>query len=220
MRKGFGIAGAVLLGAIGTIGVHAQVAEVFQPHEKMSFFITSVGSGQGGNLGGLQGADQLCRDRAAAAGAPSRNWRAFLSTSPHDGQPGVDARDRIGSGPWYNAKGEEVGVNVRDLFRPGSPINKETALTERGETVGGRGDTPNRHDILTGSTVDGRAYGDANCSNWTSDGAEVARVGHFDRTGGGEIPTSWVSAHTSRSCSQPDLEATGGAGLIYCFAAD
>jgi hypothetical protein len=186
----------------------------------MSFFITSVGSGDGGNLGGLDGADRLCAQRASEAGAEGRDWRAFLSTSAAGGQPAVNARDRIGGGPWYNAHGAQVGANVDDLFRPGSPINKETALDERGTMVNGRGDTPNRHDILTGSTADGRAYGDANCANWTSSGSELARVGHFDRTGGGNQPTSWVSSHDSRSCSQADLEATGGTGLIYCFAAD
>ena len=186
---------------------------------RMTFFITSSGSGQGGSLGGLTGADKLCSDRARAAGAPeSRVWRAYLSTSAADGRPAVNARDRIGRGPWYNARGDEVGKNPADLHRAGSPINKATALDERGNTINGRGDTPNRHDILTGSKPDGTIERDLTCANWTSSREGRARVGHFDRTGGGEVPTSWNSAHTSRSCSRPDLIATGGEGLLYCFA--
>jgi hypothetical protein len=204
---------AVIAGAASS-----QTPEQAMPSKLMSFFITSAGSGDGGNLGGLAGADRICQNLAAAAGSDKKTWRAFLSTSAVDGQGAVNARDRIGAGPWYNARGAQVGRNVNDLFRPGSPINKETALDERGNTIPGRGDTPNRHDILTGSTADGRADGDKNCANWTSNAAGMARVGHFDRTGGGQVPTSWVSAHDSRSCSQPDLVATGGNGLFYCFA--
>lgn len=186
---------------------------------KMTFFITSTGGGQGGNLGGLDGADKICTARALAAGAPpSREWRAYLSATAADGRPAVHARDRIGRGPWHSARGDEVGKTVADLHRPGSPINKATALDERGAYVNGRGDTPNRHDILTGSTADGRLDGNLTCGNWTSSGEGRARVGHSDRTGGGQVQTSWNSAHSSRSCSVPDLVATGGDGLIYCFA--
>jgi uncharacterized protein YidB (DUF937 family) len=189
----------------------------YQP-QKMTVFITSMGSGDGGNLGGLAGADRICAERATAVGAPRRTWRAYLSTTAEGTQKGVDARNRIGSGPWYNARGAEVGRNAADLHRPGSPINKETALDEHGAYVKGRGDTPNRHDILTGTTADGRVAEGLTCANWTSNGAAKARVGHFDRTGGGAAPNSWVSAHDSRSCSQPDLQATGGDGLFLCFA--
>jgi hypothetical protein len=210
----------VLVGAVAvSAAALAQVAMTAQPLnlKKMSFFITSRGSGDGGNLGGLAGADKICSNLALAAGAPAKKWRAYLSTTGVDGKPAIAARSRIGTGPWYNARGEEVGKNVADLHRVGSPINKETALDERGNTINGRGDTPNKHDILTGSNLDGSPAAD-NCNNWTSNGAEKARVGHFDRVGGGEIPGSWGSAHVSRSCSQPDLQATGGDGLFYCFA--
>ena len=184
---------------------------------RMSFFIASHG-GDGGNLGGLEGADRICADLARAAGSTRRDWRAYLSTTAVDGGRAVNARDRIGAGPWFNARGEEVGRTVADLHRPGSPINKETALDERGTAISGRGDTPNRHDILTGSDAAGRAVPDRNCANWTSAAAGMARVGHFDRTGGGQAGTSWNSAHDSKSCSAPDLKATGGDGLFYCFA--
>jgi hypothetical protein len=213
------VAGAALMIAMVVTGTAiSQAPQQAAPSERMSFFITSAGSGNGGDLGGLAGADRICQNLAEAAGSIKKNWRAFLSASAAGGQGAVNARDRIGAGPWYNARGAQVGRNVADLFRPGSPINKETALDERGNTIPGRGDTPNRHDILTGSTADGRTDGDKNCGNWTSRADGVARVGHFDRTGGGQVPTSWVSAHDSRSCSQPDLEATGGSGLFYCFA--
>jgi hypothetical protein len=148
-------------------------------------------------------------------------WRAYLSTIPKDGQPGVNARDRIGSGPWYNAKGVKVADNVADLHSDNSKLSKENSITEKGAVVNGRGDTPNMHDILTGSRADGTAYtseGYTNCDNWTSTSAEGnARVGHHDRTGGGENPTSWGSAHNSRGCSLENLRATGGNALFYCF---
>jgi hypothetical protein len=210
----------LLFGAAAiSVAALAQVDTTAKPLnlKKMSFFITSRGSGDGGNLGGLAGADKICNDLALAAGAPAKKWRAYLSTTGVHGKPGIAARSRIGTGPWYNARGEEVGKNVADLHRAGSPINKETALDESGRTVNGRNDTPNKHDILTGSTLDGRPASDT-CNNWTSNGAEKARVGHFDRVGGGEIPTSWGSSHVTRSCSQADLQATGGDGLFYCFA--
>jgi hypothetical protein len=212
-------AGAAFMTAVFVTGTAvSQTPQPPAPSERMSFFITSAGSGNGGNLGGLEGADKICQLLATAAGSRKKNWRAFLSASAGGGGVAVHARNRIGTGPWYNARGAQVGRNVADLFRPGSPINKETALDERGNTIPGRGDTPNRHDILTGSTADGRADGDKTCANWTSGAGGVARVGHFDRTGGGQVPTSWVSSHDSRSCSQPDLQATGGNGLFYCFA--
>lgn len=214
-RKPIVVTLAASAAALLALGASAQSDS--GPDEAMSFFITSAGSGNGGDLGGLEGADQICTDLAMQAGATGKTWRAFLSTS---GEGGVDARDRIGSGPWYNYNGAEVGTSVDDLFRPGSPINKATALDETGAFVNGRGDDPNRHDIITGSDAQGRAMGDSNCSNWTSSADGIARVGHFDRTGGGPAPTSWVSAHDSRSCSQPDLQATGGDGLFYCFAVD
>src|SRR5579862_3360313 len=195
------------------------------PPPPMSFFVTSTGSGKGADLGGLAGADQHCQTLAAAAGAGNRTWHAYLSTS---GPNAVNARDRIGQGPWYNAKGGRVAQNLSDLHgdtldqaRVGNTLTKATALTEKGDTVKGFGDNPNQHDILTGSQPDGRAYTDSadhTCSNWTSaaDGTGSAQLGHFDRTGGPNV--SWNSAHPSRGCSQPNLVSTGGAGLLYCFA--
>ena len=187
----------------------------------MGFFITSTGTGQGGNLGGLDGADAHCAQLAAAAGSTGRTWRAYLSTQ-EDGKRGISARDRIGAGPWYNAAGELIASDVDELHL--SPnIVKRTALDENGHRVKGRGDKPNEHDILTGSMADGTAYfprdtDDHTCSNWTSSGEGSAQVGHHDRHGGGNI--SWNSAHGSRGCSQENLQGTGGAGLLYCFAAD
>ena len=182
----------------------------------MGFFITSAPL-EGGNLGGLAGADRHCQALAAAAGAGNRTWRAYLSTQ---GAGAVNARDRIGSGPWANARGVVIASSVAELHGANN-LTKQTALTETGTVVNGRGDTPNQHDILTGSKLDGTAYvgdGYTNCENWTSN-AETggARVGHHDRQGGGENPTSWNSAHTSRGCSQANLIATGGNGYFYCF---
>ena len=201
-----------------------QPAQQQQPQQPMGFFITSVGVGDGGNLGGLAGADRHCQNLAAAAGAGSRTWRAYLSAAPAAGQPPVNARDRIGAGPWHNAKGMLIARDVTDLHgdihRDRNSINKEYALNEKGELVKGRGDTPNQHDILTGSDSHGRVLlGSATittCNNWTSNAAGNAMVGHHDRSGGGN--SSWNAAHSSRSCSQADLVATGGAGLFYCFA--
>jgi hypothetical protein len=187
----------------------------------MSFFLTSAGPGNGANLGGLAGADGHCRTLAAAAGAGDRTWRAYLSTGASDSQAAVHARDRIGQGPWYNAKGVLVARTVADLHGESAALGKQTSLTERGEVVNGRGDTPNRHDILTGSQLDGTAFSgaeDRSCANWTSGGEGSAQVGHHDRQGGGENPTSWNSAHASRGCSQENLRSTGGDGLFYCFA--
>jgi hypothetical protein len=186
----------------------------------MSFFITSAGSGKGADLGGLEGADRHCQTLADAAGSRGVEWRAYLSTVGREGQPALHARDRIGRGPWYNAKGVKVAENVADLHSDNNTLSKETSLTEKGSVVNGRGDQPNMHDILTGSQLDGTAYtaqGYTNCDNWTSSGAGSARVGHHDRVGGGEHPTSWNSAHNSRGCSQENLQSSGGNGLFYCF---
>jgi hypothetical protein len=189
----------------------------------MSFFITSAGPGNGANLGGLAGADAHCQKLAAAAGQGNKTWRAYLSTSGSGGAKPVNARDRIGAGPWANAKGVRVAENVADLHSDNNKLSKENSLTEKGEVVNGRGDTPNRHDILTGSQMDGTAFTDAadhTCGNWTSSAADgSAQVGHHDRQGGGQNPTSWHSAHASRGCSQENLRGTGGDGLFYCFAA-
>ncbi|MEX0692241.1 MAG: hypothetical protein WD934_07790 [Gemmatimonadales bacterium] len=188
----------------------------------MTFFITSVGPGDGANLGGLEGADRHCHQLAAAAGAGDRTWRAYLSTINADGTPAVHARDRIGRGPWHNARGIQVAAHVADLHSDQANLTKYTSLTERGDTVFGRGDSPNRHDVITGSNLDGTAFtgeGYTNCGNWTSNAAEGGtRTGHHDRTGGGQNPTSWNSAHATRGCSQANLQATGGNGLYYCFA--
>ena len=204
------------LAAAGTVLVHAQASP------QMSFFITSVGSGKGADLGGLAGADAHCQALAKAVGVGGKAWRAYLSTTAADGKPAVHAKDRIGSGPWYNAKGEMVAKDVADLHGAAAAFTKQSALNEKGGVVNGRGDTPNQHDILTGSKADGTvADGDAataTCGNWTSSGAGSAMVGHFDRTGGGPAPTSLNAAHASKGCSQENLVGTGGAGLFYCFA--
>jgi len=191
----------------------------------MGFFVTSVGAGKGADLGGIAGADKHCQTLAAAAGAGGRTWRAYLSTQGKDGVPTVNARDRIGSGPWSNAKGVVVARDVDQLHGVNN-ISKQTALNEKGQVVEGRSDTPNRHDILTGSRADGTAFSpndtDMTCGNWTRSGTEgVAVVGHHDRTGPTTDPwsTSWNSSHQSRGgCSQQALRGTGGDGLLYCFA--
>lgn len=187
----------------------------------MSFFITSVGSGKGGDLGGLEGADAHCAKLAEAAGVTGKQWRAYLSTQ-EEGKRGVSARDRIGAGPWHNAKGDMIAANI-DQLHISPNILKSTALDENGNLVNGRGDSPNQHDILTGTMADGTAYfpreeEDRTCSNWTSSGEGSATVGHHDRHGGGN--TSWNSAHNSRGCSQEDLTKTGGSGLFMCFASE
>lgn len=187
----------------------------------LSFFITSVGAGDGANLGGLAGADAHCAALATAVGAGGKTWAAYLSTQAKGGQPAINARDRIGSGPWYNARGVMIAANLEQLHSEAALTGKEGSLTESGATVNGRGDTPNTHDILTGSQLDGTAFpadSDLTCNNWTSSSAGQAQVGHHDRQGGGANPTSWNSAHASRSCSQEDLIATGGNGYFYCFA--
>jgi len=224
--------------AAGAIGVAAAAglaaAQSSKPDPKMSFFITSVGSGKGGDLGGLAGADAHCESLAKAVGAGGKGWKAYLSATPS-----TNARDRIGKGPWFNAKGVQVASSIDDLHSANNKLSKENSLTEKGTVVNGRGDTPNTHDIMTGSTSDGRlarpmpvpppanapagtAPGPApqnmTCNNWTSSGPNMTAVGHHDRQGGGADATSWNAAHNSRSCSQPDLVATGGNGLYYCFA--
>jgi hypothetical protein len=185
---------------------------------QMSFFVTSKGSGKGADLGGIAGADAHCAMLAQAAGSTGKTWRAYLSTQ---GAGAVSARDRIGNGPWYNAKGQVVAQNVNDLHgNPGGGMPfKQIALNEKGGTVNGVGDSPNQHDMLTGSTAEGRAFTDNmdhTCNNWTNSGMGTAQLGHHDRMGGGG--TSWNSQHASRGCSQQDLVGTGGAGLFYCFA--
>jgi hypothetical protein len=191
-----------------------------QNKTSLSFFITSVGSGDGANLGGLAGADAHCQKLAAAVGAGNRTWRAYLS-GVENGKP-VNARDRIGAGPWFNAKGVQVAANLEELHSEAAKTGKENSLNEKGEVVNGRGDKPNMHDILTGSQPDGTAFTDGQdhtCNNWTSNSTGSAQVGHHDRQGGGANPTSWNSAHASKGCSQENLVGTGGAGLFYCFAA-
>jgi len=220
-RVCFGLAAMVLFAALAVQPAQAQPANT-------SFFVTSVGIGNGGNLGGLAGADNYCQTLAQAAGAGAKTWRAYLSTQAADGQPAVNARDRIGKGPWQNSKGVVIAKDVAELHGSNN-INKETALTEKGETVSGYGDKPNRHDILTGSQPDGTAFGgpdDRTCKNWTSSTQGAAMLGHTDLNGPATNPTvkSWNAAHPSRGpdggCSQADLVSTGGAGLLYCFAAN
>jgi hypothetical protein len=208
----------------------AMLATTAQPARAqtadMSFFVTSAGIGNGGNLGGLAGADNHCQTLAQAAGAGAKTWHAYLSTQAADGKPAVNARDRIGSGPWQNAKGVVIAKDVATLHGTNG-INKETALTEKGEVVNGYGDKPNRHDVLTGSQPDGTAFAgaeDRTCKNWTSSMQGAAMLGHSDINGPATNPTakSWNTAHPSRGpdggCSQNDLKSTGGDGLLYCFA--
>jgi hypothetical protein len=210
---------AVLIGAVVAPAAQAQQAN-------MTFFVTSVGKGNGADLGGLEGADAHCATLAKAAGAKATNWRAYLSTTMPGGDAGVNARDRIGKGPWRNAKGVVVAKNVNDLHSAKNNLNKQTSLTEKGEIVTGSGDTPNQHDILTGSDPAGMystAGGDTTCGNWTKSGEGSAIVGHHDRAGLKKETrhmTSWNSSHGSRGCSQDNLKASGGAGLFYCFAAN
>lgn len=184
----------------------------------MSFFITSKGPGDGAKLGGLAGADRQCQSLAEAAGSSGKTWHAYLSTS---GAGSVNARDRIGKGPWRNAKGVQVAASVADLHSDNNKLSKENSITEKGAVVNGRGDTPNMHDILTGTQADGSAFPageDHTCGNWASNGEGSATVGHHDRQGGGPAPTSWNASHGSRGCSQANLQGTGGDGLFYCFA--
>jgi hypothetical protein len=223
---------SLAVAAIAATAVAGAAAAAQQPPPKpapqpMGFFITSAGPGNGANLGGLEGADKHCQALASAAGAGNRTWRAYLSTQPAGGQPGVNARDRIGTGPWYNVKGQLIAANVADLHgdieRDRNNIRKPTALNEKGGEVSGVGDKVNQHDVLTGSDSHGRVLlGAANtttCDNWTSN-ADTSRamLGHHDRLGG--ATASWNAVHLSAGCSQESLVKTGGAGLFYCFAAN
>lgn len=200
-----------------------------QPPRPLGFFVTSVGLGKGGDLGGLAGADAHCGALATAAGQGTRTWRAYLSTQARPGQPAINARDRIGKGPWYNSRAAIISQDLSELHgdtliqaQRGSNLFKQSARNEKGDVINGEGDPiPNRHDILTGSHTDGRAYAEAadkTCSNWTSGTKGSAQVGHSDRIGNGN--TSWNSSHATTGCSQDDLAGWGGAGLFYCFAAD
>jgi len=208
--------------ALAAESAHAQSAG-------MTFFLTSNGIGNGGNLGGLAGADNHCQTLAQAAGAGTKTWHAYLSTQAADGKPAVNARDRIGKGPWQNSKGTEIAKDVADLHSANNNLTKQTALSEKGEVINGRGDTPNRHDVLTGSQGDGTAFGpenDRTCKNWTSSTQGAAMLGHSDRMGlrDDDASKSWNSSHPSRGsdggCSQADLKSTGGDGLLYCFVAN
>jgi hypothetical protein len=218
MRGALVLAAGLAAALLGS-GAAAQQAS-------MTFFVTSAGPGKGADLGGLEGADQHCRQLAQAAGAGNRTWRAYLSATAAGGAAAVNARDRIGQGPWRNAKGAVVAKSVEDLHGPESNLTKQTALTEKGETVNGRGDTPNVHDILTGSQPDGRAFPagdkDTTCGNWTRSGEGSAVVGHHDRMGlrDDDASKSWNSSHGTRGCGLDALRTTGGAGLLYCFAAN
>jgi hypothetical protein len=208
------------LGSIAALML-AAAGVAYPQASGMTFFITSTGSGKGAGFGGLAGADKLCQSLAAAVGAGGREWRAYLSTQ---GAGAVNARDRIGPGPWQNVKGVVVAKNVADLHGPSNNLNKQTALTEKGELINGRGDSPNKHDILTGTQPDGSAFtgsDDRTCGNWTKSGDGSAQVGHHDRMGlrDDEPSKSWNSSHASRGCSDDALKSTGGAGLLYCFAA-
>ena len=216
-KVAFSILAAVIALSLGAAAVDAQQSDI-------SFFVTSAGPGKGADLGGLNGADQLCQLLGATAGAGTKTWHAYLSTQ---GAGAVNARDRIGKGPWQNAKGIIIANDLAELHGSKNNINKQTALTEKGDPVNGRGDTPNMHDILTGSQPDGTAFPageDRTCSNWTKNGQGAAMVGHHDRQGlrDDDASKSWNSSHPSRGpdggCSQNDLKSTGGNGLFYCFA--
>lgn len=213
---------AVVAASIAVL-VLASGAQAAQSSPDMSFFVTSAGLGKGADLGGIAGADRHCQQLAEAAGAGKKQWRAYLSATAAGGVSAVNARDRIGKGPWYNAEGRLIARNVDELHTLNG-INRMTALTEKGARVNGRADSPNMHDILTGSKPDGTvAVGDKDttCGNWTKSGDGSAIVGHHDRWGlqSDEPARSWNSSHPSRGCSQENLKASGGAGLLYCFAA-
>lgn len=214
---------AVLAAVLLTTAASTALAQ--NPPQPMSFFLTSAGPGDGAKLGGLEGADKHCQTLAAAAGS-TKTWRAYLSQQAVGGKQAVNARDRIGAGPWYNAKGAKIADNVAHLHgdtldqaRVGNNLSRTTVLNEKGENMKGAGDTPNQHDVLTGSQPDGTTFPagqDKTCGNWTSNSEGTAQLGHFDRTGGGN--TSWNAAHPSKGCSQQNLVSTGGNGHFYCFA--
>jgi hypothetical protein len=216
---------STMLASVALLALAASGTAQAQQAPNMTFFVTSEGSGKGGDLGGLAGADAHCQQLAASVGAGGKTWRAYLSSSTNATNPGatVNARDRIGRGPWQNAKGVIIATSVDDLHSDANKITKESGLTEKGGVVNGVGDTPNMHDMLTGSGMDGRALPDninLTCNNWTSSVYGSAIVGHVDRKGNADtiFQHSWNSAHMSRGCTQPDLIATGGNGLFYCFA--
>lgn len=209
------------LAAIAVSFVASDALAQQRAQSNMSFFVTSAGPGKGADLGGLQGADALCQRLAQSVGAGNRNWRAYLSADAAGDRPAMNARDRIGNGPWQNAKGVQIASSRANLHSDQNNLTKETALTEKGEVVSGIGDQPTRHDILTGSQSDGTLAAGQTCSNWTSSGEGTAMLGHHDRRGTPPGPTanSWNASHPSRGCSQDGLKSTGGDGLIYCFAA-
>ena len=220
-RLGF-VSAIALLASLAIAPAQAQSANT-------TFFVTSAGPGKGADLGGIEGADKQCATLASAAGATAKTWHAYLSTQAADGKPAVNARDRIGKGPWQNSKGVVIAKDVADLHSASNNLNKQTALSEKGEVINGRGDTPNRHDALTGSQADGTAFAageDRTCKNWTSSTQGAAMMGHIDRIGlrDDDASKSWNSSHPSRGpdggCSQADLRSTGGDGLLYCFAAN
>jgi hypothetical protein len=219
------------LGIVSAVAVFAgmAVAPAQAQSASTTFFVTSAGPGNGGDLGGIEGADRHCATLAAAAGATAKTWHAYLSTQAADGKPAVNARDRIGKGPWQNSRGVVIAKDVADLHGASNNLTKQTALSEKGDVINGRGDTPNRHDALTGSQPDGTAFApgeDRTCKNWTSSTQGAAMVGHIDRIGlrDDDASKSWNSSHPSRGpdggCSQADLKSTGGDGLLYCFAAN
>lgn len=208
---------AVLVSLVMTTAQAQQPAR----SANMTFFVTSVGLGKGGDLGGLEGADRHCQTLAQGVGAGSKTWRAYLSTQPTGGRQAINARERIGTGPWYNAMGVPVGANVGDLHSDNNKLNKATALDENAKVIKGRGDTPVQHDILTGSQHDGTAFAagdDMTCHNWTSGAEGSAIVGHTDLIGNTRGPNFWNYSHSTPGCSVGDLARVGGAGLLYCFA--
>jgi len=217
---------ALVASAAAFVGACAPMPSASQ--NPMSFFVTSANPGQGADLGGLAGADAYCQKLATSVNAGGKNWRAYLSTTPSGAAPAVHARDRIGRGPWQNAKGVVVATSVDNLHSADNQLNKQTALTEKGEVISGRGDAVNMHDILTGSRPDGTAMPvepgkDTTCGNWTRSGEGSAVVGHHDRDGTNPDPVanvSWNASHATRGCSMDALKSTGGAGLFYCFAAN
>jgi len=215
LRLALPVLAAALLASCGTTGPGAD--------NPMSFFVTSANPGKGADFGGLAGADRYCQALATNVGAGQRTWRAYLSATATSGSPAVDARDRIGNGPWVNAKGQTIANNVAELHGASNGLNKQTALTERGQVLAGRGDPVNMHDVLTGSSPDGRAMAadkDTTCGNWTQSGAGSAIVGHHDRMGldDGAPAKSWNSSHPTQGCSLEALKKTGGDGRLYCFA--
>ncbi|MEZ5900609.1 MAG: lectin [Hyphomicrobiaceae bacterium] len=217
LRTARGVSLALACGVLAT-AAHADQAT-------MTFFVTSSGPGDGANLGGLSGADAQCKKLAEAVGAGNHTWRAYLSASAADGAAAVNARDRIGKGPWTNAKGVVIATSVEDLHSANNKLSKETAVDENGAVIAGRGDKPNRHDMLTGSQPDGTAFSgeeDKTCGNWSKNAQGSAVVGHHDRMGLNDSAPmkSWNSSHGSKGCSQDNLRSTGGDGLFYCFAAD